>query len=187
MSLLQRIRAGRTEKRRRPAFQPTLYARVSGLVKRHGLGDPFLRALEAPGKVPREDEPSAFRLKRKEPYDPPLFSLSTEEEYRVTQVILTSVKNPYLQYATSADEILVCGSLFQQSPSLSPETLVCHHFETLLLAESARRQIGRLTEGVQAILDKGDPDAEERSRLTRLLESLAALRSFVAGVEDGSK
>ncbi len=185
-NLLQRIRTGRGEKRRKPAFRPTLYARISGLVRRHGLGEPFLRSLEKTGELPAENEVSAIRAKPKQHYEPPLFSLSTEEEYRVTQAILTRVRSPFLQHATSPDEILVCGSLFQQSPSLSPETLVCHHFETLLLAESARRQIGHLTERVQAILDKEHPGAQERARLTCLRESLAALRSFVASVEDGS-
>ncbi len=184
MDLLRRIRTGRAEKRRKPAFQPTLYTRVSGLVRRYGLDQPFLRALETTGELPQADELSAIRPKRKEPYEPPLFSLCTEEEHRVTQAILARVGNPFLQYASSPEEILVCESLFRQNASLSPETLVCHHFETLLLAESARREIGRLTERVNAIADGGHPDAKQRERLPFLLERLAALRTFVASVEE---
>jgi hypothetical protein len=135
MELLRQIRTGRAEKRRKAPFRPALYTRVSGLVRRYGLDEPFLRGLETPGELPREDDLSAIRLKRKEPDEPLLFSLSTEKEHRVTLAILTRVKNPYLQYATSPDEILVCGSLFRQNPFLPPETLASHHFETLLLAE----------------------------------------------------
>ncbi len=186
MDLLQQIRTGRAEKRRKPPFQPTLYTHVSGLVRRYGLDEQFLRGLETPGDIPRENELSTIRLKRKEPYEPPLFSLSTEEEYRVTLAILTRVKNPFLQYATAPDEILVCGSLFRQNPSLHPEMLLRHHFETLLLGESARREIGHLTERVSAILDGVHPDAEERSRLPFLLERLATLRRFLTSVEDAA-
>jgi len=185
MDLLRQIRTGRAEKRRKPQFRPTLYTRVSGLVRRYGLDESFLRALEAPAGLPREDELSAIRLKRKEPYEPPLFSLSTEEEYRVTLAILTMVKNRFLQYATSPDEILVCGSLFRQNPSLHRETLVRHHFQTLLLAESARSHIDYLAERIRAILERGYADAgEERSRLPFLLERLAALRAFLTSTEN---
>ncbi len=142
MDLLQQIRTGRAEKRRKPPFQPTLFTRVSGLVRRHGLNETFLRGLEASGELSREDEPTAIRLKRKAPYEPPLFSLSTEEEYRVALGILARVENPYLEYATSPDEILVCRSLFRQNPSLRPEDLARHHFETLLLVESATHRAG---------------------------------------------
>ncbi len=182
--LLGRIRSGRAEKRRKRPFRPTLYARVSGLVKRYGLSEAFLRSLETPRELPREDELGPIRLKPKEPYEPPLFPLSTEDEHRVTQAILARVNNPYLEHATSPDEILVCGSLFRQNPSLHAETLARHHFETLLLAGSARRQIGRLTERVSAIRDRGHPDAEEQSRLPLLLERLAALRTFVTSIDD---
>ncbi len=135
MDLLRHIRTRRAERRTKAPFRPELYTRVSGLVRRYRLDEPFLRRLETPGKPPREDALAPMRLKRKEPYEPPLFSLSTEDEYRVTLAILTRVKSPYLQYATSPDEILICESLFRQNPSLHPETLVCHHFETLLLAK----------------------------------------------------
>jgi len=135
MDLLRQIRTGRAEKRTKTPFRRALYTRISGLVRRYGLDEPFLRTLETPGEPHREDGLAAMRLKRKEPYEPPLFSLSTEDEHRVTLAILTRVSNPYLQYATSPDEILVCDSLFRQNPSLHPEKLVCHHFETLLLAK----------------------------------------------------
>ncbi len=135
MDLLRQIRTGRTEKRRKAPFRPALYTRVSGLVRRYRLDETFLRGLDRPGEASPEDERSALRLKRKAPDVPPLFSLSTEEEHRVTLAILARLKNPYLRYATSPDEILVCRSLFRQNPFLHPETLATHHFETLLLSE----------------------------------------------------
>lgn len=76
-----------------------------------------------------------MRPRRKEPLVPSLFTLSTPEEHRVTIAILARVSNPFLEYATSPDEVLLARELFRRNPSLSPETLACHHFETLLLAE----------------------------------------------------
>jgi len=145
MDLLRRIRFGRAEKRTKAPFRPALYTRVSGRVRRYGLDEPFLRGLERPCEPARQDAQGAIRLRRKEPYEPPLFSLCSEDEHRVTLAILTRVSNPYLQYATSPDEILVCESLFRQNPFLHPETLACHHFETLLLAKElpVRSEDGR--------------------------------------------
>jgi hypothetical protein len=74
--------------------------------------------------------------------------------------------------------------LFRQNPSLHPETLVCHHFETLLLAERVRTQVGRLAERARAILEREHTDVEERSRLALVMESLTALRPFVTIVQD---
>ena len=79
MDLLREIRTGRAEKGRKAPFRSALYTRVSGLVRRYGLGDSFLRDLETPPALPRENELSAIRLKRKDPDEPSLFGLSTEE------------------------------------------------------------------------------------------------------------
>jgi hypothetical protein len=76
--------------------------------------------------------------KAKEPFEPPLFSLATETEYRITMAIVSKVGNPYLTFANSPDEILLCGPLFRLNPRLDPEQLSTRHFETLLLAELAK-------------------------------------------------
>jgi len=132
--LLREIGTGRAGRRRKGPFRPTLYSRVGGLVRQYCLDDAFLRALDSPGGQSRGRE-AAVRPKRKAPYAPPLFFLSTEREHRVTSAILTKAKNPFLEYANSPDEILLSAELFRRNPSLSPETLACHHFETLMPAE----------------------------------------------------
>jgi hypothetical protein len=132
--LLRNIKTGRADRRRKEPFRPSLYSQVGGLVRRYALDERFVRALDdAPG-LPRDDEPRTIRQKRKEPYEAPLFFLSTEEEHGVTLAILVAVTNPYLQYVTTPDEILLSAELFRRNPSLSPETLACHHFETLMPA-----------------------------------------------------
>ncbi len=132
--LLRDIRTMRAGRRRKEPFRTSLYSRVGGLVRRYGLDEAFLRALDSPGGFSRDGRPDAVRPKGKAPYAPPLFFLSTEREHRVTTVILEKVKSPFLAYATSPDEILLCERLFREDPSLSQETLACHHFETLMPA-----------------------------------------------------
>ena len=135
MDLLRHIRAGRAESRRKESFRPTLYTRVSALVRRYGLDESFARDLGVSLAPPGRHEPDSVLPKRKEPSPASLFSLSTVEEHRVTMAILTRVENPFLEYATSPEEILLSRELFRRNPSLSPETLACHHFRMLLLAE----------------------------------------------------
>ncbi len=146
MDLLRHIQARRSERRKKSAFRSTLYTRVAGLVRRHGLDEAFLRVLEIRRGQLQPDEPGVLRPKRKERFEAPLFSLCTEEEHQVTLAILVRAGVPYLEYATSPDEILACGELFERNPSLSPRRLTRHHFETLLLAERLGEQVGQLTE-----------------------------------------
>lgn len=148
MDLRGRIQARRSEKRRKSPFRPTLYTRIAALVRRFSLDAAFLDALGSP-RLSTAD-PAALELKRKEALEPHLFSLSTEAEHRVTLGILDRVKVPYLAYATSPDEILACGELFERNPSLSPEILARLHFETLLLEERFRahpQPLGRSAAG----------------------------------------
>ncbi len=145
MDLLRHLQDRRSEKRRKSPFRPTLYTRLAGLVKRHGLDDEFLRVLGTPRQPLVSEGERALRLKRKESFEAPLFSLCTEEEHRVTLAILRSANVPYLEFATSPDEILACRELFERNPSLSPERLGRHHFETLLLAERLGTQVGEPT------------------------------------------
>ena len=153
--LLGHIQARRSERRRKSPFRPTLYTHVAGLVRRYGLDETFLRALDSPqgphGPL-RIDVPAGLRLKRKEALEPHLFSLSTEAEHRVTLGILERVKVPYLPYATSPDEILACRGLFERNPSLSAETLEGRHFEMLLFEDRLKAHVGDLTEQGRAIL-----------------------------------
>jgi hypothetical protein len=135
MDLTGRIRAGRTERRRKEPFHPTLYTRIGALVRRYGLDDGFLLELEAPLDIPGRKRRAAPGPKRKQPFVPSLFALSTPEEHRVTLAILAGASSPFLEYAASPEEILLARELFRRNPSLSPESLACHHFETLLLAE----------------------------------------------------
>ncbi len=184
MDLLRHLRSQRAERRRKQTFQPSLFDRINALVKAHALDESFLRRLEASESAPTEDDLVSDHLMRKEPFEPPLFSLSTEEQYRLTAAIIARLDNLYLGFVTSPDEILLCERLFRLNPSLPPDSLARHHFKALLLAETARKHIPQLTEEIQTMLDKGNLDEGDRSRLAALHQQIAGARRFVAGAED---
>lgn len=107
-------------------------------MKAYALGESFLRRLD---HFPDHLQGWKFDHGRvKEPFEPPLFSLLNEEEYRVTIAILNKVNNPYLHFVTSPEEILLAGPLFRLNPSLDPERLARSHFETLLRDELAKSE-----------------------------------------------
>ncbi|MGH7774023.1 MAG: hypothetical protein ACREQA_17505 [Candidatus Binatia bacterium] len=135
IDLVKHIKSDRAQKKTKQPFRSPLFERISGLVRQYALGESFLRRLdEFADHLPRGNV-KFDRGKVKETFEPPLFSLSTEEEYRVTMAIMKKVNNPYLDFVNSPDEILLCGSLFRRSPSLGPDQLARYHFEILLLAE----------------------------------------------------
>lgn len=138
MDLVKHIKRERAQKRIKQPFRRTLFDRISGLVKEYSLGESFLSSLDN-FSLPRENL-KFDHVRAKEPFEPPLFSLSTEEEYRVTMAIINKVNNPYLHFVNSPDEILLSGPLFHGNPSLEPDKLARYHFETLLLDELAKSE-----------------------------------------------
>lgn len=183
MNLLERIRSQRAEKRKKQPFQPTLYARISGLVRAHGLGEAFLQRLEVGADPVSEDDQALEKERWKEPYQPPLFALSTEEQYRLTMAIISTAGNPYLDFVSSPEELLLCGPLFRRNPSLRPDLLSRYHFETLLHVEVAKERIRGLSDEVELLLGRGNLGGDEQLRLSVLQERVTGLRRFVARVE----
>lgn len=183
MDLLQHLRGERAERKRKQSLGPTLFDRINGLVKEHALGEAFLSSLDAFEERPREEDLTADRVRPKRSYDPPLFSLSTEEEYRVTIAIINKAGNPYLNFVSSPDEILLCGPLFRHNPSLASERLARFHFEALLLADVAEKQIRCLTEQIHRLLKEQATETANDPQLAILQARMERLRRFVARLE----
>lgn len=133
--LREHIRSAQAARRTHQPLQRPLFYRIHALVKAYRLGEEFLRALDAHVSGPRRAGLQPGVVKTKVSFEPPPFSLATEEEYRITTAIIEKVNNPYLPFANAPDEILVCSALYRRNPSLGPEELTRHHFETLLLRE----------------------------------------------------
>jgi hypothetical protein len=126
MDLVKHIKSERVQKKIKQPFRRALFHRISGLVKEYALGESL----------------QLDRVRVKEHFEPPLFSLSFEEQYRVTMAIMNTVNNAYLHFVNSPDEILLCRPLFSCNPSLGPDKLARYHFETLLLQELGKQDGG---------------------------------------------
>ncbi|MCI0528508.1 MAG: hypothetical protein L0Y56_13800 [Nitrospira sp.] len=135
MDLVKHIKHGRAQKKVKQPFRRTLFDRVSAIVKRHALGEAFVKTLENFSEDRLREYLRINRIRPKDHLEPPLFSLATQAEYRATIAILDMVNNPYLHFVSSPDEILLCRPLFHLNPFLEPEKLAHHHFATLLLRE----------------------------------------------------
>ena len=177
--LSARIRTGRTLAGRKRPLESTLFDRINGLVRAYGLGDPFLALLADSCQDELPEAAPAGRARSKEHFDPPIFSLSGETEYRVTKAILSMADVPYLPFASSPGEILLCRLLYRSNPRLHPDMLARHHFETLLHAEMARREILDLTKQTETLRGNG----EDGERLSALEKRIERLHRFVAESE----
>lgn len=141
MELRKQIKAERDQQRAKIPFRRTPFDRINAIVKRHALGKEFLANLANFSDHHIGEYLAVYRLRAKDQWDPPLFSLSSEAEYRVTTAIIDMVNTPYLHFVGSPEEILLCSALFRRNPSLEPDKLTRYHFATLLL------ELGGATEG----------------------------------------
>ncbi len=133
MDLVKDIRRGRAQQRATIPLRRTLFDRINDIVRRHALGEPFLANLASFSDDTLGEYLAVYRVRPKDHREPPLFSLSSEAEYRVTTAIIDIINNPYLHFVTSPEEILLCRSLFRRDPALPPEKLTNYHFATLLM------------------------------------------------------
>jgi hypothetical protein len=134
MDLKDALRHSRSRGKEKEPFAPTLFSQVGGLVRRHRLGEAFLRLARSMTATQAEDLARRHRSEAKPAYEPPLFFLATPEEYRVIQEILMVMDNPYLAWAHSPEEILLSDPLWHRRADWSPESLAGRHFAELWLS-----------------------------------------------------
>jgi hypothetical protein len=143
VDFLTEIRRDRLKKRERQPFQPTLFARISAVVREYRLTEDFVARLAA-GELHLPLDVDRIIPGERQPLVIPLYALVTEDEYRVTRGILEKISNPYLAYVQSPEDILLSGTLFARNPALPSDRLVRWPFETLLLCELAKGEVQRL-------------------------------------------
>ena len=144
VDLLRHLKSERAQKKTKEPFRRALFDRINSLVMKYALGETFLERLGNFTDDLLRESVEFDRLKAKAHFEPPLFSLSTREEYRVTMAVIEKANNPYLHFVNSPDEILMCVPLFSRNPFLGPDQLARYHFETLLLYELAKENPGEL-------------------------------------------
>jgi hypothetical protein len=190
MDLLQKIKSERAKSKKKGPFKRTLFDKVNGLVRTYSLEVSFLSRLEVPEDYLSEAKVEFAQLRKKRPIEYPLFSLSAEEEYRLTTAIMSKVTNPYLEFAQSPDEIAISKTLFELNPSLAEDTLERYHFETLLLCERAKKEMEDLLKQTKDRRRKEGTGSAKESLgdggplPNSLEERIEQLQSFVARVDD---
>jgi hypothetical protein len=190
MDLLEKIKSERAQSKKKRPFKRTLFDKVNGLVRAYTLEESFLSSLEVPEEYLSEAKVEYAQLKKKRSIEFPLFSLSAEEEYRLTTAIMSKVNNPYLEFAQSPDEIAISKLLFDLNPSLGADTLERYHFETLLFCERAKREMEELLKQARARRRNEGAGSTKESRgdggspPDSLENRIEQLQSFIARVED---
>jgi hypothetical protein len=193
MDLLEKIKSERARSKKKRPFRRTLFDKVNGLVRTYSLEESFLSRLEVPEDYLSEAKVEFAQLRKKKPIEFPLFSLSAENEYRLTTAIMSKVNNPYLEFAQSPDEIAISKTLFDLNPSLGADTLERYHFETLLLCERAKKEMeylvkqandGRRRNGAESARESLGDEGSLPNSLEKRIEQL---QSFIARVDDLGK
>ena len=138
MDLLKDIKRKRAKQRQKKPIKRDAYNQISGMVSQYGLEKSFLDALDQVEDYLSTKNLKFARIMLKVPVESPLFSLVTKEEYFLTMSIIKKVDSPYLRFAHSPEEVLLCKPLYRLNPSLTPEKLMRYHFETLYLHERVK-------------------------------------------------
>jgi hypothetical protein len=187
MDILAQIKTDRVQKKKKQPFSPTLFDRISGLVKEYRLGESFLEKLESPADFLLEKEAEFARVRKKQPFIIPLFSLAEQKEYVLTLAIIEKIHNPYLEFAQSPEEIALSKLLFELNPALGAEKLERYHFETLLLYEQAKTTVKELAKDVRREMSTGtDKEFRENERLPQDSpeKRMVRLQNFMAQIEE---
>jgi hypothetical protein len=177
--LLKQLQSERARKRAKLPFKPALFGKIQALVQEYGLEEDFLGQIDELTDHRWLEKPKYDRIKVKKNLEVPLFALSTPEEYGLTLAIIEKVNNPYLPFANSPEEILVCNALFQCDPAIEPQKLASHHFHTLLLCCHAEVEVQVLTQRL-----RGETAGLVGASHKSLQERLGQLQKFLTGVQD---
>ena len=190
MDLLKYIRSDRAQRKEKKPFRPTLFARVSALVEEYELTEDFLERLESPEGFFAERKTEVARIRKKVPFDFPLFSLCGEQHYRLAMEIIHRINNPYLEHASAPEEIALSKLLYDLNPSVGIERLEHYHFETLMQYELTSRELKDLERKCATVRQKlgaeSSSEAQQRelSTLTSLVKRMELLQTFIARVAE---
>ena len=184
MDLLEQIKSDRAQKKKKQPFTSTLFDRISGLVKEYRLEEGFLETCESPADFLKEKEGEFARVRKKQPFRIPLFSLVEEEEYVLTLAIIDKMNNPYLEFAQSPEEIALSRLLFDLNPAIGREKLERYDFETLLLYEQAKIMVKELAcrREMSSVLEK-ESHARDQILQDSPEKRMEQLQNFMAKVE----
>jgi hypothetical protein len=193
MTFIQHIKNERFHQRRKKPLQRDLFNQICTLVRRFCLDESILNTRHHVDIHLTGKNLESARIRAKELFDLPLFSLTTTEEYHLIKAIIDKFNNPYLQYAYSPEEILLSCKLFRLNPSISLKKLMAFHFATLLQYEHAKRFVIELTEQIadrRPIIDgscQQERMAPIPSATKALNQQITIMQNFIEQVENIEK
>jgi hypothetical protein len=168
MDLRQHLKQARA--RPKEPFSRTAFTVVAALVRKHNLDENFVARLKD-FSLPGAEWLRSCEFQIKRPFEPPLFPLVSEPEYRLVQEILSAADSPYLRFAQCPEELLLAKQLCRLNPELDPSVLARAHFRTLLAREIVRHEIQALGRLPAA----GDDSQGQLAVCESLLQRLNAL------------
>jgi hypothetical protein len=189
MNLLEHIRNKRTRKRKKRSFEREIFTQISTLVRWYALDENFMKKLDNVEDYPPGKKMDFVRVKTKKPFDFPLFSLCSRDEYDLTRTILRKVNTPYLLFAHSPEEILLSEILYRMNTELQPEKLMRYDFETLLLYERAKTYLKDSANQAAEVDNTIDSGCEteiienKKSKCITSTEHIKMLHNFISKVE----
>lgn len=139
MDLIGHIKYNRAKQRQKKPIKIDVFNQISGIVRQYGLKESFLDIFDTVEDQFSAENLNLLRIRVKTPVVRPIFSLVEKEEYDLIMSIIYKADTPYLEFAHSPEEILLCKSLYRLNPAISAEKLSRYHFETLFLHERVKR------------------------------------------------
>jgi hypothetical protein len=144
MDLAHNVRSDRARQKRKQPHTRKVFNTVSCIVKEYKLDEGFLKLIDNTDGYFPQRRMELHQVKGKKVLELPLFSLVSQDEYRIAMAITGKLDNPYLQFAHSPEEMLLSKPLYEANPSLTSQDLLRYDFETLLLCRRAKEELADL-------------------------------------------
>jgi hypothetical protein len=198
MGLVHQIKREHARRKAKRLYRRTAHAAVGAIADRYGLPEDFVEKPHVP-PVPAGSSFISGPFKEKKSLDAVPFFLADQKQHMVTKRIAEAADNPYLAFAHSPEEIILSKFLLEMNPGIGPDLLDRRHFETLILAELAKRRINELCAAFEdlstaaaTVKTRGKSSGKKaprqpesvRSGLDVLRRRIRALSEFIDSVEN---
>lgn len=135
------VRKHREKGKTPQVFQPDAFTRVAAVLMAYGVdGEEFLRWLGEARDWERAARAFARGSVRKTPVPAPLFALVAQQSYAVFQAIASRVQGPYLTWAETPEDLLLCRALYAVNPKIDPRLLSRYSYAFLYRFYTAKKR-----------------------------------------------
>jgi hypothetical protein len=148
MGVRDSIRKQREKGKTPEVFQPDAFTRVAAVLMAFRVdGKEFLKRLDEEPASETAACALARGALRKTPVAVPLFALVAPELYAVVETITARVDGPYLGWAESPEDLLLCRPLYAVHPGIPPRLLSRYAYAFLYRFYAGKKQALEATYG----------------------------------------